>query len=524
MTLYFDALTKQGKKKIPAATPPRSDVCLFLEGTYPFVAGGVSSWVHEIIRGLPELRFSLVAILPDSQKPEPRYDLPENVDALYFLPLTHPGYDKQPLFKHIPSEKTLATSNQFHDIFTLNKFPEFIGGETTECHSVFETLIEKMGSEKWDISSMLFSKKIWRRIKDMYYHLEHDCSFADYWWTWKNLHTGIFALMNAYIPEAGVYHTVSTGYAGLLAAKASFEKSIPLLLTEHGIYSKERKIEISRSEWIYVQNKHLYRADEDDEIFRKLWITAFRIFSKLCYDQANEIITLYSGNQEFQAMDGADSAKMKIIPNGVYSEQLEHLPREPQPKKIIGFVGRIVPIKDVKTFIRAVSVLLKFYPDAEAWLMGPTEENEEYYDECVELVKYLKIDQQVRFTGKVNLAEYYTKIDILVLTSISEAQPLVILEAYAQKIPVVATDVGSCRELIEGNEKEGDTYGKSGIVTGMTNPTETAMSILYILTHEEEYREMGEAGYLRLKNHYDMPNLIATYRELYLNYINSESN
>ena len=40
-----------------------ADVCLILEGTYPFVAGGVSSWTHDLIRGLPEIRFHLLTLL-----------------------------------------------------------------------------------------------------------------------------------------------------------------------------------------------------------------------------------------------------------------------------------------------------------------------------------------------------------------------------------------------------------------------------------------------------------------------------
>ena len=60
------------------ATPPR--VCLLLEGTYPYVAGGVSSWVHDIIRGLPEFDFALYHIAArEDLELTPRYTLPPNV-------------------------------------------------------------------------------------------------------------------------------------------------------------------------------------------------------------------------------------------------------------------------------------------------------------------------------------------------------------------------------------------------------------------------------------------------------------
>ena len=61
---------------------PLADVCLVLEGTYPYVGGGVSSWVHQLIEGLPELSFSLLLISPDRKTAQTRrYQLPPNVVA-----------------------------------------------------------------------------------------------------------------------------------------------------------------------------------------------------------------------------------------------------------------------------------------------------------------------------------------------------------------------------------------------------------------------------------------------------------
>ena len=54
-----------------------ADVCLLLEGTYPYVAGGVSSWVHDLIRAQKHLSFALVSLVPGG-RPQPNYALPEN--------------------------------------------------------------------------------------------------------------------------------------------------------------------------------------------------------------------------------------------------------------------------------------------------------------------------------------------------------------------------------------------------------------------------------------------------------------
>ena len=67
----------------PAATGP-ADVCLLVEGTYPYVAGGVSSWVHDVICGHPELTFAVLYVgsYPGAQG-EPRFKLPPNVVGLH---------------------------------------------------------------------------------------------------------------------------------------------------------------------------------------------------------------------------------------------------------------------------------------------------------------------------------------------------------------------------------------------------------------------------------------------------------
>jgi len=82
----------------------------------------------------------------------------------------------------------------------------------------------------------------------------------------------------------------------------------------------------------------------------------------------------------------------------------------------------------------------------------------EYYERCKALTELLHIDDRVIFTGKVNVREYYGKLDVLLISSISEGQPLVQLEAMASGIPVVTTNVGNCAEIAL------DPDGQSGFV------------------------------------------------------------
>ena len=93
--------------------------------------------------------------------------------------------------------------------------------------------------------------------------------------------------------------------------------------------------------------------------------------------------------------------------------------------------------------------------------MGGLEEDPDYYELCQQTVRMLRIDDVV-FTGSVNVVEYLPRMDLLMLSSISEGQPLAVLEGQAAHRPFITTDVGCCRELIYGGQD--DTLGAAGAV------------------------------------------------------------
>ena len=86
-------------------------------------------------------------------------------------------------------------------------------------------------------------------------------------------------------------------------------------------------------------------------------------------------------------------------------------------------------------------------------------DDEEYAQECYELVKQLKLENII-FTGRVDIVKYMEKLDFTILTSISEGQPLSVLESFAARRPCVTTDVGCCRELLEGKEEDYETAAR----------------------------------------------------------------
>jgi len=175
----------------------------------------------------------------------------------------------------------------------------------------------------------------------------------------------------------------------------------------------------------------------------------------------------------------------------------------------------VVAIKDVKTFIRACKVVSLRVPEVRFYIMGPTDEDPEYHQECRDLVEILRLDGHVEFTGRINVMDYYPRLDLIVLTSISEAQPLVILEANCVGIPVVASDVGACRELLEGRTEKDKSLGPSGIVTRVSDPTDTAEGITTILSDSELRRNMSLSGRRRVETYYQERDLNSQYLSIY---------
>ena len=149
--------------------------------------------------------------------------------------------------------------------------------------------------------------------------------------------------------------------------------------------------------------------------------------------------------------------------------------------------------------------------------MGPWEEEKEYAQECFDLVEAEGIPD-VEFTGRVDVREYLGKMDLTILTSISEGQPLTILESFAAHKPVIATDVGNCRGLIMG---EADELGAAGIVTHIMNVEEIARAMVTMARNKAMRLEMGEIGYQRVMEKYQYEFMIDTYRGIYKDFAKS---
>jgi glycosyltransferase involved in cell wall biosynthesis len=487
------------------------DVCLLLEGTYPYVAGGVSTWVHELISTLPEFDFSIVHISPSSDTiREYKYPLPDNIKQVEEVFIQEFDPDRQ-----TTSRRKRHRAQQY--------FVQFLDGIKHGDVSGFEALVRKVLHPDHglvSVADLMYGKEAWELLVERYQSFPHEVPMIDLFWTWRFSHLPVLNAISQRLPAAAVYHSVSTGYAGLMGAAAKVRSGNPFVLTEHGIYAYEREMEILQAQWISTRDEESVMPEQNIGFFRNWWINIFYMVSKLTYLYSDEIITLFEGNQLRQIADGADPVKCRVIPNGIDIEVFRRLrdTRPPSRAPRIAFVGRVVPIKDVKTFIRAIKIVRDTIPLAEAYIVGPTNEDPEYFAECEQLVEMLDLKPAITFTGMVDVKELYPELDLVVLTSLSEAQPLVILEANCAGIPVVASDVGACREMLMGRTAADAALGPSGAITSTANPAATAGAINDLLQDNEEYLRMSQAGRERVSKFYYRDNIFREYGDIYRAY------
>lgn len=487
-----------------SAEAPEADVCLILEGSYPYVAGGVSTWAHDLIKAQAPMTFSIVALTADEKPRELRYQLPDNVVQLVNLPLRSPADGP---------ESRLGATRLMRD---LTQALIAMRGDTAQ-HG-FRRAVELIAQTRAAVGTRLLmnSPAAWEMVTAMYREDAPESSFLEYFWTWRALFGGLFATLLCDLPKARVYHTISTGYAGLVAARAALETGRPAVLTEHGIYTNERRIEITMAEWLYDAAESWYQIETPRWDLRQLWMAAFQAYARVCYECCTEITTLYGGNQILQRADGAPPERMRIIPNGIDVAMYSALPRETAARRpTVALIGRVVPIKDIKTYIRAADALRRTVPDVLCWVMGPADEDAEYAEECFELVRYLGLQETVVFLGRVKISEYLGRIDVLALTSISEAQPLVILEAGAAGVPTVATDVGACREMLEGHPDETPALGAGGEVVPLSSPNAAAAAMSRLLTDPDWWQRCSDAIRTRTERYYNKREIDRIYGDMY---------
>lgn len=491
-------------------TAKEADICLILEGTYPFVGGGVAHWARELIRVLPQYSFAVIFLGTSADDYTGFHSslLPNVVHLeahFLFEKEEHPEHSTENISPEVKDK-----IERMHE-----KFCPFIEDHNLDT---MPELFELLGDpEHLNKGLFLRSKASWELLIKKYYELYSDQSFFDYFWGIRSLHRPFWELAKIVnnIPKIKVLHSASTGYAGLLGALLQKKYNLPFLLTEHGIYTKERWIELISNYFFENVVKENAQFSSESGLL-EIWMRFFKVLAKITYCAANPIISLFDGYQARQIADGAHPERTMIMSYGIDFNRYPFLDKKlNRTKPIVALMGRVVPIKDVKSFIRACALLIKKLPKVEVWIAGSLNENKHYVANCKKLVQMLGLEEQIKFLGEQNAMDIYPHIDLLLMTSISEGSPFVMLESFAVGLPVVSTDVGGCRELIEGKNAEDKLLGLAGRIVSMADIEGLAYAAYELLTDEQAWNDAKQTAITRVRRYYSMEQLIQNYTSLY---------
>lgn len=464
-------------------------VCLICEGSYPYVPGGVSSWVQMLCSQFQDVEFVIWAIATTREEmPEYVCRIPENVKEIRTLYLGDAAWGKG------KRRRKIRLSREEKE--TLKGL---ISGSVDAIN--WTGVLELARRHHQHMSDLLMSESFYDVCMEEYCRQGSKKVFLHFLWNFRGIYFPLMYILSQEMVEADIYHAVSAGYAGILGSCASYMNGAPLLLSEHGIYTREREEDIIRSSWV---------AGE----FKELWIDFFKKLSFIAYQQASVVTTLFETNRSLQIELNCPPEKIAVIPNGVNAGDFDSCrKKETDGSFVLGAVLRVVPIKDVKTMLLAFDIVKRAAPEARLKIMGNCAEDPVYYKECMELLTELET-ADVEFLGQVNIKEHLPEVDLLLLSSISEGQPLAILEGMAAEIPFVATNVGDCRALLEGG-REDDEFGPAGLIVPVMNSEAMAQAILRFIRNPGLAKSMGRAGRKRVEAYYSRKGMLDAFRGIY---------
>lgn len=226
-----------------------------------------------------------------------------------------------------------------------------------------------------------------------------------------------------------------------------------------------------------------------------------KIVSGLTFSMADKVIVLTRHmGQELKKITNKTTI---VLGNGVNTEKFSHN-HQKNPNKLILFVGSLKSVKGVKYLIEAFHLLNKDIKNVKLTILGDGDQKKYLEQKSGEL-----LDQNIFFFGRASsedIIKYMSMADLLVLPSLSEGFPIVILEAFAAGLPVISTNVRGLPEIVED--------GKNGFLVEPKNPQQLSKKIL-VLLKDENLRKKMSINNLKKVEGYSWDSVVSKLIEIY---------
>jgi glycosyltransferase involved in cell wall biosynthesis len=216
---------------------------------------------------------------------------------------------------------------------------------------------------------------------------------------------------------------------------------------------------------------------------------------------------------------GADPARVTVVHNSVDPLRLREAadlgepPEDMPPAPVIGTLGRLEAVKGLKVLLDAVPLVAEKHPDARFVIAG---EGPVARTLNARVAKDPALAERVTLPGFVSSsAGFLSALTVYCLPSLSEGFNTTILEALALGVPVVATDVGGTREVIED--------AVTGRLVPANDPAALAEAICWMLDHPRLRERTASAGRERVEAEFTTHTMVARTLDVYRRLLDAQS-
>ncbi len=446
-------------------THRRPRVLLTTEGTYPFAHGGVSTWCDVIVNGLSGADWDVLAITAGGIRRPLAFDLPANASLAGHIDL----WSEQVTPRRPGRRANLRTELGAEFVRGLLQWdcdPLAVTDALVWCRTNPEKIRAALRHPKaWAAYRTALGEVLAADNEDRVAPILDEQHVCDLYQTlcWIAQAAAALTPTGSSAPDAII--VTAAGWAAIPAAVHHSLYGTPVVLSEHGVYVREAYLAAIRA------------GESAGE--RWMHTRLARGLARLTYAVATVVAPVTSANAAWERALGADPDRIRTIHNGVLvPSKVAPMPTRP----VVVTVGRIDPLKDVKTLLRSAASVVERVPNVRFDHYGPIPEgNERYAAECRALHLDLGLSDSFRFLGATD--DPYAALEtasVSVLSSISEGFPISVLEAMAAGRPVVATAVGGVPEALSGcgfTVRPGDYEALATGVVRLLEDSALAMSL-----------------------------------------------
>ena len=413
----------------------KPSILLTTEGTYPFILGGVSTWCDILVNGLPGIDWKVLPLTAGGLHRRSLFEFPANVTLAGHIDLwsetVHPW---NPLRRRrddhldLPGVLVRGLLGWNGDLGELTEALVWCRRHPSRIRLVFRS---KAGWASFlvGLESVLDEQPAEVRAAPDLDVLQAAELYQSLYWIART------AAVDTDTAKADASLVSAAGWAAIPAVVQKAIHGTPIVLTEHGVYVREAYLSAMRgsaSTGARWSGTRLARG-----------------LARMAYASASVVAPVADANAAWERALGVPAERIQTIYNGVLVPPRVTLP--PASRRVVS-VGRIDPLKDIKTMLRAAAAVLSQMPDAQFVHYGPVADGAEpYYESCLALHRDLELGSGFRFMGGTD--DPYAALrgaNVAFFSSISEGFPIIVLEAMACGRPVVATAVGGVPEAVAG--------------------------------------------------------------------------